>query len=515
VRRRPATGLSDAEDKKLARVESSNTSYSIDHRVKTRPNHPATTICLLCFAVKRSLATFGMWSSSSSGASHGLFPSWIRQTVGPLLLICVTLPFPPVIAFACSDAGIGGSGRALVAALLRSPLGVISAALHYPTAGAVSALAAHTALQIALLRLLPGRRYSGPITAAGEVPEYVDNGLAAFFVTIAVFFGLSSWGVGGAVLPAALRYAPTIFYDEYVPLISMLSVGALGMCALLYVKGLVAPSSRDSGSSGNFVMDLFWGTELYPRIAGVDVKQLVNCRHGLMLWALMPLSFLAHAAERGTLSRAAVVNTALQLVYVCKFFVWEAGYMASMDIAHDRAGYYLCWGCAAFVPSMYLVHSWWLVNASARAGFADVSPGSAALIALAGLAAIALNYDADRQRQVVRSSGGTATVWGAKPRIIRAPYVTDSGLRKESILLASGWWGLSRHWHYVPEIAAALAWSLPAGSASALPYVYVAFLTVLLVDRAFRDDARCAAKYGAKWDAYRRLVPYKIVPGLL
>ena len=40
------------------------------------------------------------------------------------------------------------------------------------------------------------------------------------------------------------------------------------------------------------------------------------------------------------------------------------------------------------------------------------------------------------------------------------------------------------------------------------------FLQILLFDRAFRDDARCAAKYGAHWDQYRALVPYKVVPGV-
>ncbi len=24
---------------------------------------------------------------------------------------------------------------------------------------------------------------------------------------------------------------------------------------------------------------------------------------------------------------------------------WETGYWGSMDIMHDRAGYYICWGC--------------------------------------------------------------------------------------------------------------------------------------------------------------------------
>lgn len=32
-------------------------------------------------------------------------------------------------------------------------------------------------------------------------------------------------------------------------------------------------------------------------------------------------------------------------MYITKFFHWEMGYMNSMDIQHDRAGFYLCWGC--------------------------------------------------------------------------------------------------------------------------------------------------------------------------
>ena len=53
--------------------------------------------------------------------------------------------------------------------------------------------------------------------------------------------------------------------------------------------------------------------------------------------------------------------------------------------------------------------------------------------------------------------------------------------------------------YYVPEVAAALLWSLPASGGSAMPYLYVAFLAVLLLDRVYRDDARCAAKYGKAW----------------
>ena len=132
----------------------------------------------------------------------------------------------------------------------------------------------------------------------------------------------------------------------------------------------------------------------------------------------------------------------------------------------------------------------------------------------------------------------------------------------------AGWWGLSRHFHYVPEITAAFLWSCPGGFTHLLPYFYVVFLTLLLTDRAFRDDERCAffccrlwrpfvcrrhcaalpdlhacahcsgvcaasegdgfcscfthqtdngrrrcrAKYGDSWRRYSELVPYKMIP---
>lgn len=54
---------------------------------------------------------------------------------------------------------------------------------------------------------------------------------------------------------------------------------------------------------------------------------------------------------------------------------------------------------------------------------------------------------------------------------------------KSTILLVDGWWSVSRHFHYVPEIIAAFFWSLPGGFTHFMPYFYVAFLTILLVDR--------------------------------
>ena len=139
----------------------------------------------------------------------------------------------------------------------------------------------------------------------------------------------------------------------------------------------------------------------------------------------------------------------------------------------------------------------------------------AVAIFILGAGSIVINYWADAQRLITRATQGECTIWGRKPVTVLARYKTTEGDKKQSILLASGWWGVARHFHYVPEIAAAFFWSVPALFENFSPYFYVCFLTILLVDRAFRDDRRCANKYGQDWNKYCQLVPYKIIPFLI
>jgi 7-dehydrocholesterol reductase len=72
-----------------------------------------------------------------------------------------------------------------------------------------------------------------------------------------------------------------------------------------------------------------------------------------------------------------------------------------------------------------------------------------------------------------------------------------------------------RHFHYVPEIAAAFFWSATALVDFPVPLFYPIYLTLLLIDRAWRDDKRCGDKYGKYWDQYCQAVPYKIIPGVI
>ena len=340
----------------------------------------------------------------------------------------------------------------------------------------------------------------GPVTPHGYVPMYKENGVLAFELSMFLYW-LFSWQLG--------LFSPTILYDHFGEILGALNVFSLLFCFFLYFKGRFAPSGPDSGLSGNPIFDYYRGTELYPRILGWDVKQFTNCRFAMMGWPILLISFAAKQHELHGVTDAMLVAVGLQLIYVAKFFVWEIGYLRSMDIQVDRAGFYICWGVLVWVPSVYTSHTHYLAGYDIQLGWP-----LAALIFVVGSVSILLNFAADRQRQVFREKNGKAKIWGKEAVAIRATYVNDKGEENRSLLLASGWWGLARHFHYIPEWLGAVCWTLPCLFNHALPWFYVIFLGILLVHRSFRDEEHCSKKYGKYWEEYKAKVPYKIIPGI-
>ncbi len=188
------------------------------------------------------------------------------------------------------------------------------------------------ALELLLMRILPGRLTKGPVTPAGNVPVYKANGLLSFLVSIVVYF------VCAYVFQL---FRPADIYDHFPEFIGAVNAMSLLFCFGLYLKGRFLPSSTDCGLSGSFVFDYYWGTELYPRVLGWDVKMFTNCRFGMMSWGLLIITYALKQYETYGLSDSMTVAVGLQLLYVAKFFHWEMGYMKSLDIMHDRAGFYL------------------------------------------------------------------------------------------------------------------------------------------------------------------------------
>lgn len=425
---------------------------------------------------------------------------FFRQTVVPLLLILICPP--TVFLFWYTNTALDGSfvqlGQQFAEQGIWQTITSIWGPYFFGSKMGWTIIGGFAALELLLMRFLPGKKYHGPISPTGNVPVYQANGLLAYGVTLFLFY-LASFHFQ--------FISPTILYDHFPEILGALNIFSLFFCLFLLLKGHWFPSSSDAGSSGNLIFDYYWGTELYPRLFGWDVKKFTNCRFGMMGWSLLLLSYAAKQHELYGLSDSMLVAVALQLLYITKFFFWEQGYLRSLDIMHDRAGYYICWGCLVWIPGVYTSPTFYLVNHPNHLG-----PVTTLLIFLAGSACILTTYWADRQRQLVRHYQGECKVWGKKPIFTIAHYQTKQGERKQNILLASGWWGLSRHFHYIPEALGAFFWSLPALFTHFLPYFYVLFLAALLLERAFRDDRRCAHKYGADWDHYCQQVPYKIIP---
>ncbi len=101
------------------------------------------------------------------------------------------------------------------------------------------------------------------------------------------------------------------------------------------------------------------------------------------------------------------------------------------------------------------------------------------------------------------SAGKDMKIWGKGIKLI------------DGKLLASGWWGVARHANYLGDILLAVSFSLPCiviGFPSSigdflLSYGYPLYLIILLVQREYRDEQRCRAKYQVRVTGFRVLFP--------
>lgn len=256
----------------------------------------------------------------------------------PLLLVFLSPVF--VMLFSYTIVKLNGSPSALVKEISHN--GFLSTLYNawvpymFGSTMAWKFILSFIAFELILMRVLPGKWTTGPTTPAGNVPVYKANGMLAYVCSLVAYV------VAGHILGV---FNPADIYDHYLEFIGAMNFCSLVFCLLLYFKGRLSPSSTDCGTSGHFLFDYYWGTELYPRVLGWDIKMFTNCRFGLMGWSLLILSYATKQYQTHGLSDSMAIAVLLQLAYITKFFHWEMGYMKSLDIMHDRAGYYLVSVC--------------------------------------------------------------------------------------------------------------------------------------------------------------------------
>ncbi|HWB65111.1 MAG TPA: hypothetical protein VG603_16445, partial [Chitinophagales bacterium] len=337
--------------------------------------------------------------------------NFLTRIFVPLFLVLVCPPFAMLMWH--TNVNLEGSfvklGQEIAAKGFFTEIAEVWGSRFFGTLIAWKIIGVFAALQLLLMRIIPAKTFTGTITPMGNLPEYKDNGLASYVITFGLFFGCSL----GLHL-----FSPAIVYNNFGDILGALNFTALAFCLFLYFKGRYFPSSTDNGHTGNFIFDYYWGTELYPRILGWDIKQFTNCRFGMTGWAVAVTSFaFAQQEIYGHADYSIIISAALIVIYLFKFFIWESGYMRSMDIIVDRAGFYICWGCLVWVPAVYTSPVMFMVKHPV-----GMPLWLAASIFAAGVISIFLNYWADRQRQVVRSTNGQTTIWGKAPVLIHAEY---------------------------------------------------------------------------------------------
>ncbi|KAG0293594.1 erg24, C-14 sterol reductase [Dissophora globulifera] len=304
---------------------------------------------------------------------------------------------------------------------------------------------------------------------------------------------------------------PFLFlHSHFVGLITASLIWTCGVSIFVYIWSFLPDSDGQEkilakgGNTGNMIYDFVLGRELNPRFSAspnstFDIKYFVELRPGLIGWILLNIGFACQQYSmlgRITNSMAAVLF--FETFYVVDALWNEASILTTMDITTDGFGFMLANGLLTWLPMNYSLQARYLA-----AYPVDMSIFHCFVVFGVQCIGYYIFRGANGQKDKFRRYGASA------PQNKGLKYMeTASG----SKLLISGWWGTARHINYFGDWLMALAWSLPCGLATPIPYFYPIYFAILLIHRDLRDEEKCHKKYGKDWDKYCEIVRWRIIP---
>ncbi|KAJ6643682.1 SCO-spondin [Pseudolycoriella hygida] len=176
---------------------------------------------------------------------------------------------------------------------------------------------------------VPSKVFHGPTTTFGYTPKYQANGELYYFATLTVF---------GVITYTNPKLWVSV-YDNFGPILGVLNVVALSLCLYLLIHAKLRKDEKDPyllDKKFPLLHEFYRGMELHPTIFGVQVKQLVNCRIGMMVWQLLVLIFFSAAYQLKGFDAGHLTNVLLQTVFLYKFMRWETGHQSAIPyFLHD------------------------------------------------------------------------------------------------------------------------------------------------------------------------------------
>lgn len=256
----------------------------------------------------------------------------------------------------------------------------------------------------------------------------------------------------------------------------------------------------EHGDTGNPLYDWFIGRPLNPRIGSWDLKCFSELRPGMILWPILNFTFLVHQYQTvGRITDSMILVNVFQFWYVIDSFINEPAVLTTMDIATDGFGFMLTFGDLCWLPFTY----------SLQARYLAMYPVDLGLLGVGGVLLVqAIGYF------IFRGANGQKNKFRTNPNDPACAHLKVMHTKSGSKLLITGWWGIARHINYLGDWIMAWAWCLPTGFGTPITYFYVAYFAVLLIHRDRRDEEKCVKKYGEDWEKYKKLVPYRIIPGI-
>jgi hypothetical protein len=149
----------------------------------------------------------------------------LRKTIGPFLLLCVTPVFINVAALTTKD--YDASFTTLLSSFANLTwTDLAGAAFPLPSWQLLLGVLGFCVLQVILFVLLPGTSFPGVVAPSGFRPYFRRTGPASFVITVSLFMGGSRMGY----------WAPSVIFDELLPLLTLLNGSALVAAVLLLFK---------------------------------------------------------------------------------------------------------------------------------------------------------------------------------------------------------------------------------------------------------------------------------------